>query len=587
MMKYNRVIKTSCLTGLITLSLTAFSFAAVPGDDSAKATDPAFNVPTVANPIPDEVVKDLEIVEDQGRWLVSDKALSRYGIKEADKSKGTYWFRLPKAENGSTAWQGAPVQLTLPGRAVSGGRTINIKNVRRPLGISYVLAENPTEKNSLLPPKQPVNTAPELRREGDRQPAVSKEGKMGLVLFWDPLMKEDPDLPELRTHQPIMSPTAFRLTKSGIELRNPDFDMLAETYAAKGYAMWPLVDNNFDPKVTHEILSDSRLQDTMVRQLIGYAILYDFKGYNIDFENINYSDKDKLTAFVRKISDAAHAYGLKLSMDVTPPSDSPNWSMVYDRAALAPHLDYLMIMAYDQVGRTSPVAGPVATYPWVERAVQNTLKLAPADKIVLGMPLYMRLWYEANHGRDLPQDISDWPAVVGEPPVKAAKADVRKDEDQAKVNEPMQVEIETAAEEAARQAAENKQGVIVPIDFDGNTYKRAAVQPAKKAAKPAASAPQTAAGGKAKLFVRTLTMADSEAVLKAYKNYVVWKPDLSLYYLELPLKTGTVKIWIEDEKSLKAKAELIQTYGLKGAAFWRKGFEPTHFWQGFAKHELT
>ena len=107
MMKYNRVIKTSCLTGLITLSLTAFSFAAAP-DDGAKATDPAFNVPTVANPIPDEVVKDLEIVEDQGRWLVSDKALSRYGIKEADKSKGTYWFRLPKAENGSTAWQEPP-----------------------------------------------------------------------------------------------------------------------------------------------------------------------------------------------------------------------------------------------------------------------------------------------------------------------------------------------------------------------------------------------------------------------------------------------------------------------------------------------
>ena len=151
----------------------------------------------------------------------------------------------------------------------------------------------------------------------------------------------------------------------------------------------------------------------------------------------------------------------------------------------------------------------------------------------------------------------------------------------------MGIEIETAAEEAARQAAENKQGVIVPIDFDGDTYKRAAAAPAKKAAKPAASAPRTAAGGKAKLFVRTLTMADSEAVLKAYKNYVVWKPDLGLYYLELPLKTGTVKIWIEDEKSLKAKAELIQTYGLKGAAFWRKGFEPTHFWQGFAKHELT
>ena len=87
-MKYNHAVKVSCLTGLITLSLTAFSFAAAPADDSSKASDPAFSVPTVANPIPNEVVKDLEIVEDQGRWLVSDKALSRYGIKEADKSKG-------------------------------------------------------------------------------------------------------------------------------------------------------------------------------------------------------------------------------------------------------------------------------------------------------------------------------------------------------------------------------------------------------------------------------------------------------------------------------------------------------------------
>lgn len=202
------------------------------------------------------------------------------------------------------------------------------------------------------------------------------------------------------------------------------------------------------------------------------------------------------------------------------------------------------------------------------------------------MPLYMRLWYESKDGRDLPQNISDWPAVVGAPPVKAAKADVRKDEDQAKVNEPMRVEVKTAAEEAALVADENRKGVVIPIDFDGDTYKRATVKPVKKTAKPDVS--KTPVGrGKAKLFVRTLTMADSEAVLKAYKNYVVWKPDLGLYYLELPLKTGTVKIWIEDEKSLKAKAELIQTYGLKGAAFWRKGFEPTHFWQGFAKHELT
>lgn len=588
-MKYNHVMRTSCLAALICLSLSTVSWANGPVTDSAKASDPAFSVPVVSNPIPAEAIKDLEIVEDQGRWLVSDKALEQYGIREADHAKGTYWFRLPKAQNGSTAWQNEDVQLTLPGRAVSGGRTINIRHVRRPLGISYVLGNGTTEKNELLPPAQPVHTVPELREVQDAAPAAVKEGKMGTVLFWDPVMKEDANLPSLQTHQPVMSPCAFRLTESGIELRNPDFDMLASTYTSKGYAMWPLLDNNFNPKLTHQILSNSRLQDTMVRQLVGYALLYDFKGYNIDFENINYSDKDALTAFVAKISQACHAYGIKLSMDVTPLSDSPNWSLVYDRAALAPHLDYLMVMAYDQFGRSSTKAGPVASYPWVERAVQNTIDLVPPSKVLLGMPLYMRLWYESSDGRDLPKDIRDWPAVVGAPPMKGVKYGEAKTEAAETPALPMLVQVVTAEQENARRV---KQPVIMPVELDGETYKRRVLpRHIKTAPKKLTTTPSTSSAhkgsGKSKLFVRTLTMADSEDILKAYKDYVVWNDDLQLYYLELPLTTGTVKIWFEDEKSLKAKAGLVQAYGLGGAAFWRKGFEPLHFWQRFAKHELT
>lgn len=588
-MKYNHVMRTSCLAALICLSLSAVSLANGPVTDSAKASDPAFSVPVVSNPIPNEAIKDLEIVEDQGRWLVSDKALEQYGIREADHAKGTYWFRLPKARNGSTAWQNENVQLTLPGRAVSGGRTINIRHVRRPLGISYVLGNGTTEKNELLPPSQPVHTVPELREVQDAAPAAVKEGKMGTVLFWDPVMKEDANLPSLQTHQPVMSPCAFRLTESGIELRNPDFDMLASTYTSKGYAMWPLLDNNFNPKLTHQILSNSRLQDTMVRQLVGYALLYDFKGYNIDFENINYSDKDALTAFVAEISQACHAYGIKLSMDVTPLSDSPNWSLVYDRAALAPHLDYLMVMAYDQFGRSSTKAGPVASYPWVERAVQNTIDLVPPSKVLLGMPLYMRLWYESSDGRDLPKDIRDWPAVVGAPPMKGVKYGEAKTEAAETPALPMLVQVVTAEQENARRV---KQPVIMPVELDGETYKRRVLpRHIKTAPKKLTTTPSTSSAhkgsGKSKLFVRTLTMADSEDILKAYKDYVVWNDDLQLYYLELPLTTGTVKIWFEDEKSLKAKAGLVQAYGLGGAAFWRKGFEPLHFWQRFAKHELT
>ena len=73
---------------------------------------------------------------------------------------------------------------------------------------------------------------------------------MGVVLFWDPLMQGDENLPSLDTAQPVMSPCAFRLTDKGVALRHDDFSMLADAYAAKGYAMWPLIDNNFDPALT-------------------------------------------------------------------------------------------------------------------------------------------------------------------------------------------------------------------------------------------------------------------------------------------------------------------------------------------------
>ena len=536
-----------------------------------KEDDPAFAVPTVTSPIGNTEVHNLDIVEQNGRWLVSDKALAMYGIKPADTKKGTYWFDIPPAGT-MTARKAA---LQLPGQKTASGRTINIKHVRRPLGISYVLNTN---SMTLLPPQ---GTAPEratlktLNQTTDEPVQPVKKGRLGTVLFWDPLMAENQAVPSLQTANPVMSPCAFRLTKDGIELRNPDFDMLAEAYGAQGYTMWPLVDNQFDPDLTHQILQSPQLQQRLIDELIGYALLYQFKGYNLDFENVRYADKDKLTAFVQRISQAVHAYGIGLSMDVTPVSDSPNWSMVYDRKALAPSLDYMMVMAYDQYGRTSPVAGPAAAYPWVEKAVQNMVTLVPPEKIILGMPLYMRIWYESKDGHDLPKNVADWPALAG-----TGKAGHAAQLGQTRRTLPYQpilpahtvvpVALDAAAYPALPAVAVPRQ----PMELPPEAYDDTGEQGDGKAQKP-------------KLFVRTLTLADSEAIREKYHQELQWNEELRLYYLELPLVTGTVKIWFEDEASLKEKTKLIDTYHLGGAAFWRKGFEPHSFWQGFAKHELT
>ncbi|WP_240339619.1 glycosyl hydrolase family 18 protein, partial [Halobacillus ihumii] len=45
---------------------------------------------------------------------------------------------------------------------------------------------------------------------------------------------------------------------------------------------------------------------------------------------------------------------------------------------------------------TSPQAGSVASLQWVEQNLQELLEVVPKDHLLLGIPLYSRLWEENN-----------------------------------------------------------------------------------------------------------------------------------------------------------------------------------------------
>jgi spore germination protein YaaH len=80
-------------------------------------------------------------------------------------------------------------------------------------------------------------------------------------------------------------------------------------------------------------------------------------------------------------------------MDITfYAGENNNWSSFYERDKLAGIVDYLIIMAYDEHPGSSPVAGSVSSLPWVETNLQNLLKEVPKEKLILGVPLYTRLW---------------------------------------------------------------------------------------------------------------------------------------------------------------------------------------------------
>ncbi len=57
-----------------------------------------------------------------------------------------------------------------------------------------------------------------------------------------------------------------------------------------------------------------------------------------------------------------------------------------------------------------------------------------------------------------------------------------------------------------------------------------------------------------------------------------WQEEIGQYYGELPTEDGLKQIWMEDERSLALKMDLISEYDLAGVGCWKLGFEPASVW---------
>lgn len=196
----------------------------------------------------------------------------------------------------------------------------------------------------------------------------------------------------------VISPTWFSIIDNEGSIKDKGNREYVRKYNDLGYEVWPLVDNDFNPDLTHELLSKSSIREKLIGNLLDIYIEYGFQGINIDFENVHLKSKDLFTQFVRELYPVFKQAGIKVSMDITGISTSENWSLFYDRQRLSNTVDYMILMAYDQHWSNSPIAGSVAQYSWVEKSLLGVLKYIPNEKLILAVPFYSRLWIE-NDGK--------------------------------------------------------------------------------------------------------------------------------------------------------------------------------------------
>lgn len=192
----------------------------------------------------------------------------------------------------------------------------------------------------------------------------------------------------------VISPTWFSVSDNDgnvSSLASGEYVMQAH---GKGLKVWGLVDNFSENMSTTTVLSNTAARQNLENQLVTYALKAGLDGINVDFESLSEDVGIHFLQFLRELSIQCHENNLVLSVDNPVPED---FTSHYDRAEQGKVVDYVIIMGYDEhyVGSD---AGSVASLPWVEQGVKDTLAEVPAKRTILAIPFYTRLWKTTDGG---------------------------------------------------------------------------------------------------------------------------------------------------------------------------------------------
>ncbi len=154
------------------------------------------------------------------------------------------------------------------------------------------------------------------------------------------------------------------------------------------------------------ILADPATRAIHVQTILTFAIGGsggpEFDGIDLDYETFAFVDgrdtweatRPNWVLFVNELAAALHAIDKTLTVSVPPMYDPDRTGgdrgyWVYDYEAMGKVVDFIRIMAYDF---NTAEAGPIAPIDWVKGLVDDIKSMVPAEKLILGIPVYGYNW---------------------------------------------------------------------------------------------------------------------------------------------------------------------------------------------------
>ena len=160
------------------------------------------------------------------------------------------------------------------------------------------------------------------------------------------------------------------------------------------------VGNRWDRETVAAVLTDGSRRRYHVDQIVRLAVDGDYPGVELDYENLQASDREPFSQFLQELAAGLHNRGKQVSVAVhaklTEPGDwegprAQDWSRIGELA------DRVVVMTYDY-DPSRP--GPIAPLDWTRGVLRFAKSRMSAAKIIQGVPLYGYDWAENRTATD-------------------------------------------------------------------------------------------------------------------------------------------------------------------------------------------
>lgn len=214
----------------------------------------------------------------------------------------------------------------------------------------------------------------------------------------------------------VLVPAWYSVNGEGLLWGGAD-ELVMQTAKQRHVSVMPIVVNQsiapaksgFSQDGIHQLLGNAAARRRFIDAIVRECKEHGYSGFQFDFENVLWTDRDALSDFVKESAGALHKAGFQLSIATVPNSPGfpgrggfsrwiySNWRGAYDLAALAQAVDLICLMTYDEHTAYTP-PGPVAGYAWMVENLEYALRFVPKEKLSLGIPLYGYRWFAGDPG---------------------------------------------------------------------------------------------------------------------------------------------------------------------------------------------